>query len=304
MSPGAPSGHTKLTGTIFFMNGCDTGQRAFTSRAFTITASPAPMISAVVNAGSGNTTIAPNTWIEIIGANLAPSGDTRVWQSSDFVGGAMPTQLDGVSATVNGKPAFIYYVSPIQVNILTPPDALPASAQLVVTNNAVVSAPFTAPAQALSPSFFLFDGAHVAATHADGSLLGPVTLYPGASTPAKPGETVVLYATGFGPTTVPVNTGSVTQSGKLSPLPAITIGGIAAAVQFAGLVSPGEFQFNVVVPSNVAGGDQPIGATYGGRSTQSGAVITIAGSASPADSGAANVNIVYRNYQHFAHFRP
>ena len=39
----------------------------------------------------------------------------------------MPTQLDGVSATVNGKAAFVYYIRPLQVNILTPPDAMSGS---------------------------------------------------------------------------------------------------------------------------------------------------------------------------------
>jgi uncharacterized protein (TIGR03437 family) len=49
----------------------------------------------------------------------------------------MPTQLDQVSATVNGKTAFIYYISPLPVNILTPPDALSAPAPLQVTYNGV-----------------------------------------------------------------------------------------------------------------------------------------------------------------------
>ena len=41
MSPGAPAGHTRLTGLAFFLNGCDTGQpRALSSRAFTITVEP------------------------------------------------------------------------------------------------------------------------------------------------------------------------------------------------------------------------------------------------------------------------
>ncbi len=37
VSPGAEAGHTKLTGKVFFQNGCDTGQRVFSSRTFTIT---------------------------------------------------------------------------------------------------------------------------------------------------------------------------------------------------------------------------------------------------------------------------
>jgi hypothetical protein len=36
----------------------------------------------------------------------------------------MPTNLDGVSVTVKGKTAFVYYISPTQLNILTPPDAI------------------------------------------------------------------------------------------------------------------------------------------------------------------------------------
>jgi len=116
---------------------------------------------------------------------------------------------------------------------------------------------------------------HVAAVHLDGSDIGPATLYPGLTTPAKPGETVELFANGFGPTLEPVIAGSTTQSGSLSPLPAVTIGGIPATVLFAGLVAPGEFQFNVVVPSNAPDGDQMLTATHDRLQTQSGVVITI-----------------------------
>jgi uncharacterized protein (TIGR03437 family) len=85
----------------------------------------------------------------------------------------------------------------------------------------------------------------------------------------------LLYANGFGQTNVPVTSGSIAQSGTLSPPPSIKIGGVAALVPFAGLVAPGEFQFNVVVPSNATDGDQTITATYGGLATQAGTLITI-----------------------------
>jgi len=61
-----------------------------------------PQINAVLNATGEAATIAPNTWIEIKGQNLAAS--TRIWQGGDFVSGQMPTRLDGVNVTVNGKP--------------------------------------------------------------------------------------------------------------------------------------------------------------------------------------------------------
>src|SRR5258708_37476628 len=108
-------------------------------------------------------------------------------------------------------------------------------------------------AEAIWPAVFVLNGgAYAAATHANGSYLGPATLYPGSTTPAKPGETTVLYANGFGPVSNPVVDGSATQSGTLSAPPGIKIGGIAATVTFAGLVLPGEVQFNVVVPPSLA----------------------------------------------------
>jgi uncharacterized protein (TIGR03437 family) len=234
-----------------------------------------PEITFVGNAEGESLVIAPNTWVELKGANLAPSGDSRIWQNSDFVGTQMPTQLDKVSATVNGKNAYVYYISPTQVNILTPPDAISGPANVVLTNGGVATDTFAAQAQSISPSFFTFGGGpYVAATHTSGAYIGPTTLYPGSTTPAKPGETVVIYANGFGPTSVPVVEGSETQSGTLSPLPAITVGGMPATVVYAGLVFPGEYQFNVVLPA-VGNGDQPISATYNGVSTPSGVLITV-----------------------------
>jgi len=278
MSPLAASGHTKLTGYFFFTHiTCDRASRQFLSRTFTIVSEPAvPEISLAANAEGESPTIAPNTWVEIKGSDLAPGGDARIWQGSDLVNNQMPTQLDGVSVTVNGKPAYVYYISPTQINVLTPPDAMSGAVPVLVTNNGATSASLTAQAHATSPSFFVFNGGpYVAATHINGSLIGPATLYPGASTPATPGETIVLYANGFGPTSTAVTSGSVTQSGTLSPLPVITMGGVSATVAFAGLVALGEFQFNVVVPPNAANGDQTIKATYSGLSTQVGTLITV-----------------------------
>jgi uncharacterized protein (TIGR03437 family) len=117
--------------------------------------------------------------------------------------------------------------------------------------------------------------AGVAATHVGGALIGPTTLFPKFMTPAKPSEVIVLYANGFGATSTPVVSGSILQSGALSPLPVVKIGGVNATVQFAGLVSPGQFQFNVVVPSSLANGDQSITAIYGGQTTQAGTLISI-----------------------------
>ena len=256
-------------------------QKYFVTVYYPATPATGPVLSLVANAAGESLMIAPNTWVEIKGSNLAPTGDSRIWETSDFVGGTMPTQLDGVSVTVNSRSAYVYYISPTQINILTPPDLSSGASssgpvQVVVNNNGAASANFAALAQPLSPSFFVFNGGpYVAAVHASGSLIGPASLYPGATTPAKPGEIISLYANGFGPTSTPVVSGSMTQAGSLSPPPGIKIGSTSAIVQFAGLVSPGLFQLNVVVPPDIGDGNHPIIATYNDVTTQSGTLLTV-----------------------------
>jgi uncharacterized protein (TIGR03437 family) len=253
-------------------------QHFFVMVYYPVTATAAPLVSLVANAEGEDISIAPNTWVEIKGSRLARAGASRIWQPADFAGNKLPAQLDGVSVTVNGRSAYVYYISPTQINILTPPDALPAEALVVVTNNGVASASFTALALPLSPSFFVFsDELHVAAIHQDGTLVGTASFsVPGFTfSPAKPGEIISVYANGFGSTSIAVAGGSLTQGGTLSPLPAITIGGKNATVQFAGLISPGLFQFNVIVPDSVSQGDQIVKATYNGTSTQPGTLLTI-----------------------------
>ena len=55
----------------------------------------------------------------------------------------------------------------------------------------------------------------------------------GVQPPAKPGETIVAYANGFGTTTAPIASGAVRQSGILTGSLVVGIGGLPASVQFA-----------------------------------------------------------------------
>jgi uncharacterized protein (TIGR03437 family) len=257
-----------------------TATGAKVAQAYTaIAAGPAagPVVTLVANAEGEAPLIAPNTWVEIKGTNLAPAGDTRIWQGPDFVNNQLPTQLDGVGVKVNGKSAFVYYISPTQVNVLTPPDAVSGAVQVTVTSGGSSSPAATVQAQALSPSFFIFGaGPYVAAVHGTGDLVGPAALsVPGYTfSPAKPGETIQIYANGFGATSTAIVSGSLTQGGTLNPAPVVKIGGTTATVVFAGLVAAGEFQFNVVVPS-IADGDQAITATVNGVNTQSGGMLAV-----------------------------
>jgi uncharacterized protein (TIGR03437 family) len=180
--------------------------------------------------------------------------------------------------TVNGVNAYLYYISPQQINALAPPGLTPGLAQVQVVSHEAASAPAYVIVQSQSPTFFTFPVAsnnYVTAVHLDGTIIGPTTLYPGASTPAHAGETVVLFANGFGPTTNEVVSGSNSQSGSLPALPAVTVNGTAATVQFAGLISPGLYQFNVVLPASLPSGDLALSASYNGQTTQPGVVITV-----------------------------
>jgi len=174
-----------------------------------------PVIASVENAEGGRAAIAPNMWMEIDGTNLAPAADRIVAQ---FPNNQMPRLVDGVGVTVNGKAAYMFYVSPTQLNVLTPPDAMTGSVQVQVSNGGIVSASVSVPAQAESPSFFGFNGGpYVAALHTDQSIVGAPSLYPGLATPARAAEVVRLFANGFGPTSTPVVPGSAVQEEACRP---------------------------------------------------------------------------------------
>ena len=106
------------------------------------------------------------------------------------------------------------------------------------------------------------------------------------SNPAARGDTVVVYLTGEGETSPFGVTGKVTtvaappQPLTPGPLlqPSVTIGGQPANWTFAGeapgFVS-GVMQLNVVIPTNIAAGDQPIVVSLGGNPSQSGVTVSV-----------------------------
>lgn len=81
---------------------------------------PAVTAGGIANAASGAAGVAPNTWISIYGANLTTN--SRSVASTDLVNNTLPTLLGGVGVQINGKAAFVQYVSASQVNVLTPDD--------------------------------------------------------------------------------------------------------------------------------------------------------------------------------------
>jgi uncharacterized protein (TIGR03118 family) len=251
--------------------GPDNGNHGLFGR---LQAAPGVVASGVTSFAGASVAIAPNTWISIKGANLAET--TRVWNDGDFVNGALPTEIDGVSVSINGDPAYVYSVSPAQLVVLTSTDlAAPGTATLTTNNKGLISGNVSIQVQALAPAFFTSsDGKHLAATHADGSMVGPAGT--NGVTPAKPGETISLYGSGFGATNPAIPDGRlVTNALPLVTPPTITIGGTAVQPWFAGLSGPGEYMFRVTVPATAADGDVPVVAQLGALTTQASLVIAV-----------------------------
>jgi uncharacterized protein (TIGR03437 family) len=228
-----------------------------------------PVITSVTTAyWLPNPLIAQNDWIQIKGSNLVPAttpAGGAFWSNApEFAQGRMPTEIDGVSVTVNGKPAYVWWFcsktttpacSEDQINVLTPLDDYEGFVPVVVKNGSVSSGAFLVNKVPVTPSILRFSArGDAVATHLNGSLLGPTTLYPGLSTPGARGETISLWTVGFGLPTTALVQGSSTQTGSLPFTPACFLNGNPANV-VAALVSPGLYQLNVTITTSAAAGD-------------------------------------------------
>jgi uncharacterized protein (TIGR03437 family) len=226
-----------------------------------------PVVTSVTSASDfgGGKTFAPGSWLEIKGTNLAQT--TRQWTGSDFNGVNAPTSLDGVSVTINGKTAYVGYISPVQINVQAPDDTTAGNVQLSVTTASCTSAGFAVPEAAIAPgllapaSFKISGTQYLVALFQDGyTFVGNANLIAGVPfRPAAPGDIITAYGVGFGAVT-PVSPAGVVASGQ-DQIPNLTVsfGGTQAQLSYAGLApgAVGLYQFNIVVP-NVADGDYPI----------------------------------------------
>ena len=222
----------------------------------------------VVNGASFQTGIASSSWVTIRGTNL--SATTRIWTGADFQAGRLPVSLDGVSVKINNRDALVYYISPTQINVLAPADVSSGTVQVVVTNATGASAPVNVQLTPILPAFFRLKDDYITATTPEGGFIAPTGIVDGLVTvPARPLETVVLWGTGFGPTTPAIDPGQAAfaASPLLNP-PSIRIGQATAAVVYAGVTSAGLCQFNAVVP-DLANGDYPVVAQIAGVRTSS-----------------------------------
>ena len=248
------------------------------------------LITAVntVGASPNVSSVSPNGWVEIHGINLVPATTPAsgvIWSTApEFASGRMPTELGGISVTVNNQPAYVYFYcsaatsavcSTDQVNALLPPDLPGGGTSIVLKGASGHAVAFPTSVTGASPALLRFGATrYVAATHPDYTLIGPASLFPGASTPARRGETAVIWAVGFGLPVGPLTAGSATQSGTLPEKLTCTVGARRAAASIA-LVSPGLYQINLAVPSDAPPGDNPLTCIYGLFATPDGAILAV-----------------------------
>jgi uncharacterized protein (TIGR03437 family) len=238
----------------------------------------APTITSggVVPLYSSATTIQPGSWISIYGTNLASA--LTVWK------GDFPTSLGGTSVTINGKPAFLYYVSATAIAAQAPDDTATGTVPVVVTT-ANGTASSTVTLGQVGPSFSLLGDPknHVAGIILHGStydVIGPTGSSLGYPTvAAKKGDTIVLFGVGFGPTTPAVRAGAaVATAGVLPSTSTLTfnINNVPVKPDYAAVTSAGLWQFNFnSLPAGLGTGDVPITATINGVTTPTNFVIAL-----------------------------
>jgi virginiamycin B lyase len=275
-------------GALWFVerNASKIGRLQPPQNGYLCTNTTAPVITSIDSASAygGYSYFASGSWLEIKGSNLADPKDPRLtaasnpgqWTSADFSGSNAPTVLDGISVTINGKSAYVWYLSTGQLNVQAPEDTATGSVSITVTNCNAASSPVTFMRKTLAPGFlapttytangmqymvatFSSEGAYVLNT-STGASFGL------NSRPAKPGDLIVAYGIGFGDVTPAILPGVIVGSlnALVNPI-TLSFGSTPATLTYSGLAGGfvGLYEFYITVP-DVANGDYQINVTQNG----------------------------------------
>jgi uncharacterized protein (TIGR03437 family) len=214
-----------------------------------VTASGPPTVAGLANGASFRQTYAPGMVLTIFGSNLA---DTT-WVASSV---PLPVQVSGFSVTIGGVNAPLYYVSPGQLNVQIPYETPVNQPAILTVNNNGRTATTTLTVASAAPGLF---------TDVNGAIVPTATV--------AQGGIVVLYLTGVGAVSPAMATGAAPAAGTpvaQLPIPmqktTVSIGGVAGVIEFAGIPTAlvGVAQINLLIPTTVPLGQQPVVVTIGG----------------------------------------
>lgn len=217
---------------------------------FVIGASPFISIDGIANAASYELAAAPGMLMYVSGTGLAASSQLQIASNVP-----LPYSIGGVSATVNGVPAPIYYVLSSQIVIQVPYETPAGTALLAVNENGRV-ATFFFDVYPSIPGIFVDSNNQLVPTGT-----------------AQRGSSLAFFITGEGDVTGGLATGTApSPSIPVNQLPAprgqfsLTVGGVSITPLFVGIPYGlvGVTQVNYTVPSNAPTGLQNVVVNVGG----------------------------------------
>lgn len=241
-----------------------------------------PQVRSAVNAGSHAGPFSANSMVEIYGSDFQAGSRTRQVQAGDLGSGRFPTMLSCIAVEIDGVRAPVTYVQQDQINVQAPALNKTGPVSLVVfanpgKSNELRSPVATVTVDPIAPSLFTFGATQSVAAQ----FAGTANVVDDAH-PAKPGDYVTLYGTGFGATSPPAQAGEIAAGqARVTGQSTVSIGGItvnASDVPYVGL-SPqsisGLYQVNVKIPGGVPDGAAAVMVTINGVATQAGVTIPV-----------------------------
>ena len=210
---------------------------------------PPVVLSSVSNAADYSTdAVSPGEIVALFGSNLGPASIVKLQVNN----GTVTSSLGGTQVLFDGVAAPMIYTLQGQVSAVVPYEvAGKTSTQVQVKYQDGVSNTMTVPVHAATPAIFSLDATGIG----PGAILNQDTSFNTTGNPAARLSVIALYCTGGGVTT-PASADGEVIGGDLRYLTqqsvvTVTIGGVNAAVQYAGAVPgavAGLTQINVAVP--------------------------------------------------------
>jgi uncharacterized protein (TIGR03437 family) len=248
---------------------------------------PRPTFGKLMSDASGIEALSPNMLLTLSGSNLQSPGVSRSGLIGNTMNGFYPKEFSCVAVEINGQRTAILAASPDQMTIQAPWIVDTGMHQVtVIANpgrpNEVRSDIGTVMSSLIAPAFYTVEGKFVLAALANGTVIGDPAVTTNAR-PARPGEVVLISATGFGLTDPVWQNGEVVLSEARVPLPfTVTLGETtldSGDDQYLGLTVgsiSGRQQLRIRIPDSTPDGTLPLKVTINGVSTpEAGAVLLV-----------------------------